>query len=277
MSVLNTDMTISVPFISFTSIRVPPIQFQHYVGTPPRLVTSDLMSGCGGIQLPPALGQIFKMLHDGVAYIDAIANSAINQINSAINSAIGNLNNFIAQTTGSLQAGLQSMLNAINNSGMQAFYDQISHIVNNMPSLASMISSMGSLATSLGMAAGASLNSIFGPIIDGTLNTILSPVLTAMNGITSTIQTAISAGVATIETALSGLTSALNSAVSAVTGAVSAAIAGITGAINAALQNVMHMASAAALSIVCKGASELNSFVNSITSPQLQAALPPPQ
>jgi hypothetical protein len=39
----------------------------------------------------------------------------------------------------------------------------------------------------------------------------------------------------------------------------------------------MHMASAAALSIVCKGASELNSFINSIASPALQAALPPPQ
>jgi hypothetical protein len=62
-----------------------------------------------------------------------------------------------------------------------------------------------------------------------------------------------------------------------VTGAITQAIAGITNAINAALQNVMHMASAAALSIVCKGASELNSFINSIASPALQAALPPPQ
>lgn len=267
----------SVPFMSFTAVRVPPIQFQTFIGTPPRLVTTDMMSGCGGLSLPPVLGQIFKMLHDGVAYIDAIANSAINQINNAINTATAQLNTFIAQTTGALQAGLQSMLTSITNSGMQAIHDQISNIVNNMPSLASMISSMGSIGAGIGLPPIPSLTSIFGPIIDGTLNTILSPVLTAMNAITSTLQTAVNAGISTIQNALSGLTTALNNAVSSVTGAITQAIAGITNAINAALQNVMHMASAAALSIVCKGASELNSFINSIASPALQAALPPPQ
>ena len=267
----------SLPFLSYNAVRVPPIQFQTYVGNPPRLTTTDMMSGCGGISLPGGLAKIFKLLHDNLAYIDAIANSAINQIMSAMSYAIGTLTNFIADATGQLLTDLQAMLGAILGSGMSAISDQIGSIVNNMPSLASMISSMGGLGSSLGLPPLASLNSIFGPIIDGTLNTILGPVQMAMAEIESALGTAMSIGIEAIAGVISGLTSALSSAVATVTGPITAAIGGIMNQISAALGNVMHMASAAALSVVCAGASELNSFVDSIASPALKEALPPPQ
>lgn len=236
-----------------------------------------MMSGCGGISLPGGLGNIFKLLHDNLAYIDEIANSAINQIMSAMSFAIGALTNFIADATGQMLADLQAMLGAILGSGMSGISDQIGAIVNNMPSLASMISSMGGIGSSLGLPPLASLNSIFGPIIDGTLNTILAPVQMAMAAIETALGAAMSLGIEAIAGALGGLTSALTDAVGVVTGPITAAIGGIMNQIAAALQNVMHMASAAALSVVCSGASELNSFIDSIASPALKEARPPPQ
>jgi len=50
----------------------------------------------------------------------------------------------------------------------------------------------------------------------------------------------------------------------------------ITGAISSALGNLAHMANAAALSVMCTAASEFNSFIDSVGSPALKAALPAP-
>src|ERR1044072_2825240 len=319
---------------SFSAIRVPPLQFQHYVGTPPRLVTSDLLSGCGPVQLPAGLQSIFQMMQNGTAFIDSIANSAINQINSMIGAVTGQLNGLIGGITGQISQltgmlgqidpSLQSSLNGfisnlssvaspvsglvstMGNSGMDVFHSQINSIVTNMPATASLISKAGQLQGSSSMG----LNNIFGPIVNGGLNSTRSPVLGATQGINSSVQSTIGPGLtsisgagqsiltagagvsgATIDAAqntklsheggisdaISGISSAFSSAVSAVSNAVTGMINGMMGSIMNAMQGLMNLASAAAMSVICAGEHEFSNFINSVASPALQAVLPTPQ
>lgn len=257
-------------------MRVPPLQFQSFVGTPPRLVTSDMMSGCGAIQLPAALAAIITMLHDGTAFVAAIANSAINQINAAINLVGGQINTLISQAVGAAQTALIGLSAAIVNSGLIAMHEQISNIVNNMPSLANLMSRAGELHLSLGLPPLPSLNSVFDAIVNGGFNTVLNSVLGAMDAIVTTIQSGIDAGVDAINGLVDGLSATLSAAVAAVTDTVNGMISVITNNINAALASLTHIASAAAMSVICAAATELNGFINSITTPAFQAVLPTP-
>ena len=50
----------------------------------------------------------------------------------------------------------------------------------------------------------------------------------------------------------------------------------MNSAVSGAMDSLVHTVNAAALSVVCAGATELNAFVNSITTPAFQALLPAP-
>ena len=167
----------SIDYLAINAIRVPPIQFQHYTGASPHLITTDILSGCGGLSLPPALANIAQMLMDSSAYVYAIASSTMNQINAAIGAATSQLNGLIANATSSLSAmtgQLTAQATAIGgtvgplitafigttstavggvigqatgiigatiaNSTLQGMSDGISNIVGNMPSIAGMVS-----------------------------------------------------------------------------------------------------------------------------------------
>jgi len=59
-------------------------------------------------------------------------------------------------------------------------------------------------------------------------------------------------------------------------GAVNALIGSVTGAIQQAMSSLTHLVNAAAMSVVCAAAKELNGFMDKIASPALKAALPAP-
>jgi len=261
-----------IPFKSFSAFRVPPIQFNSFVGNPPRLITSDMMSGCGPIVLPDVLANITHLLMSGAAYVESIANSAVNQINAAVGTVTGQLNAMIAEASGATQAALQSLVASVGGTGIAALQAQVAGIVADMPSMASLIASAGNVHVALGLPPLPSLNSIFAPIVGGGINMIMAGASAAMINIQATV----AMGAEAVAAAASSLATAFTSAVAAAVAPVTAAVAGITSAVTGALATLTHLASAAALSIVCAGVSELNSFVNSIASPALQAALPPP-
>ena len=75
----------SIDFLSINAIRVHADSVQHFTGASPHLITTDILSGCGGLSLPPALRQH----HEDVAGWQRVRgrnrqHSAINQINAAI-------------------------------------------------------------------------------------------------------------------------------------------------------------------------------------------------
>ena len=335
-----------IAHMSYNAVRVPPIQFQTFVGSAPHMVTSDILTGCGPPHMPAFLAQIMKMLQDGTAYIESIANSISNQIAAGISQMTGQLNSMMAQATAGLQSGLgqvnamiaqatgaeaialnsfvntmnstyasvighqQSMLNTMGGSTINGVTGAVSNIVGQMPSMANLISQTNAMSASVGMAgAGHSISSVFAPIVGGQMNALLSPVMgtvanmqmavsgtmtqamssmsSAIGRVTGAVSGAIGAAVATATSAMNAAVSTMGAAVAAVTAPFNSAVAsvmdsanaiigGITGAISSALGNLTHMANAAAMAVMCKAASEFNSFIDSVASPALKAALPAP-
>jgi phage-related protein len=268
-------MTNPINFLSINAIRVPPIQFQSYVGNPPHLVTSDILTGCGGISLPGPLAQIMQMLQNGTAYVDAIANSAINQVNATIGAVTGQVTGLIASATASLSIGVAQLtaqasaiggaigasitsfigsttsgvnavigqhsvlIDGMGNPMIGTMSDGISNIVGNMPATANMLSNVGQLHASLGMSALPSLNSIFDPVVNGGLNSTLAPVLSATNAIQAAVG-------GTIITAQSALFSAMQSVINAGMAVTGAIISAAGSAISAAVSTITSSVGAVA-------------------------------
>jgi len=222
-------------------------------------------------------------------------NSFVNTMNSTYSSAIGQQ---------------QAMINTMSSSTINGVTGAISNIVGQMPSVANLISQTNGMSHSLGMGgAGASISGVFAPIVGGQLNSLLSPVMgtvanmqsavsgtisqamnsmeKAIGSVTGVAGSAIGAAVATATSAMNAAVSSVSSAVSAVTAPFNNAVASVmdsanqiigsmTSAISSALGNLTHMANAAAMAVMCKAASEFNSFIDSVASPSLKAALPAP-
>ena len=332
--------------MSFNALRVPPIQFQSFVGLPPRLHTSDMLSGCGAVQLPPVQQAIGQLIRNNAAFVPSIANSVVNQINAGIfmvtsqvnaligmatqsltfgvaqltsaaanyvdHTLVGSVNGFISSVTGSVNghiAQIAGLNSSLAGSSINSAYSAVNGIVTSMPSTASLISKCGVLHASIGLPPLPSLNSIFDPIVNGGLNTVLGPVLGTVNGIQGAVQgtitaaqnaifasvqsvvgaaesavigaisaatSAIGAAVSSVTSAVSSVTSAFTAAVTSVIDQVDAMVGQISGAISSAISTLVHTAEAAALSVICAAEHDFTSFINSIASPALQAALPPP-
>src|ERR1700733_3410791 len=161
-------MSIIVP-LSFTAIRVPPIQFQLQAGVPLRLVNTDMLSGCGGMSLANALLPIMNLINSGLAFN---ISSVMSQINSMINSVLGPINNFISNTVGSINSDLQGMLSSITGSAMSTIQATVSNMATSVVSAAGTISAMTNLASTMGLSL-PSISSIFSSISGGQINAAL--------------------------------------------------------------------------------------------------------
>jgi hypothetical protein len=261
--------------LSFTAIRVPPLQFFQTTGVPKRLINSDLLSGCGGCQLPSNITSVAKLFNEGTALIDSIANSAINQLQGAINSIVAPLNQLIGQATGGLASDLTNMLNTLTGSAIGGLHAQIGDLVDHMPSVGAMVSAMGPIQDSLSMSLPDATN-IYGPLIDGTLNGVLAPTLTAMNNITGAVTGALTAGVESLTGLVGGLTSGFTSALSAALPSVNSIISGITGKISSIMTSLGNLSNASAIlgAMVCGEGGAFSAFMNTVASPALKALLP---
>jgi len=348
--------TSMVAQMSYNAIRVPPIQFDSYVGNPPRLITSDVVSGCGSITLPAPLAAIMKMLKDGTAFIDQIANSISVQIQSALGTMTSQLNSMMSSATSALNAGVAQlngmlsqatgaaigqisgfigtatnmvngaigqvggMVSSMASSAINQVNEGINNMVMNMPSSANMIGRTSDLHSALGLPPLPPLSSIYAPIVNGGFDAALGGVMNSVNvmqaavggaipsnmnnvlgavgtaigdiqsaigGTASLIGTAIDSAISTATTAVNAATSVLSSTVNAVTSVfdsavnaamstVNALMSSMTSAIQSAMSSLTHLVNAAALHVMCAGATQFNGFMNSIASPALKAVMPTP-
>ncbi len=267
----------SIPFLApavFMALRVPAIQFTADAGSPPKLVNTDLIASCGIPQLPASLTSILALVNGGLAYT---INAAMTAINADIAGVIGQINTFIGSTTGSLQALYIALASSITTGDVVSLSMAISGVATSIANTAGVLTSMNALATSLGQPALPSLGTIFGGVAAGSLNTAVAGVTSAVSDIVTQIAYAVIHGAASISALLPGLTSAMLSAASASLASVTGIISGLSDTINSAisgLANSLGSASALALGFLCAEMAGFKSFINSIATPALEAALP---
>ena len=257
-------------FTSFTAIRVPPLQATHFTSGGPRLINSDLLSGCGVPNLGKIIQPIMDLITQGEAFLGSLAQDMINQITGVMNQAMSAINDMIKQAEGAIQGALQAGLDAVSGamSSISGVISQVTTFMAGMPNMASLISQ----TKAMGLAGAASIEGIFAPMLSGGFNTALAPLMSAVNSISSLV----SQGAAAISGAIDSVMSSVNAAISSAMSAVTDMVSQMTNAAMSAVSGLINMVGATALSVVCAGAHELNSFIDKVATPALKAALPAP-
>lgn len=260
--------------LALVAVRVPPIQFTLKAGSPVRVVNTDILSGCGLLTLPAALTNILTLISKGEAFT---IDSAMAAINSGIAGITAPLAGFIAAASGPLLTNLLSMQTALTGSGMVDLQEAIGGISTGVANGAGIISSLGNIATSLALPAFPSLDTVFGDIAGGSINTAIADSTTAVNNIVAAIQLAEVSGIGAIAGELVALTSALTTALPLDLTAVGVIADTLTGAINSAVANLANSVSSAGAileGLLCPELGSFSTFINSIATPALKAVLP---
>jgi hypothetical protein len=256
--------------LAMVAIRVPPIQFQVQAGNPLKLVTTDILSGCGAISLPAGVAGIAALLNSSGALT---LSSAMAAINIALPSMLSTLATYISGASGGYLTNLNALVTALTSGNMPSLQQTVAAAASSVVSAAGTIAFLSNIAGDIGAAAPPSLTSIFSSITGGQLNTAMSGVTSAFNQLVSDI----AGGTGSFASVVAADTAAMVSALEAGLTAVANVVSGIESSIESAISGLAHSLSGASAIIggfLCPELSAFASFINSIATTGLTALLP---
>jgi hypothetical protein len=152
---------------------------------------------------------------------------------------------------------------------MNSVQGPINNFMGGMPGMASLVSQ----AKDLGLAA-ANIEALFAPMLSGGFNAVMGPIMSVANSISAVVETGLAQGAAAISGVIGGITAGLNGVISTAITAAGDMINQMTNAVTGAVAKLVNLVGASALSMICKEATELNSFIDKIASPALKSILP---